>query len=152
MTGDSTALYRLFDAEERLLYVGISLGPATRFRAHASRDWWLDVAKSTLEWWPDLETAKAAEKLAIETERPIHNRALTVPPGNHAQRCAVIASLRDQLDKAEAHVQVIRRQLLTEVAAACQGAGPGVATEVARYARWSPSHVRKIRDGKVKPT
>lgn len=151
MTAERTALYRFYDSADCLLYVGISLGPATRFRAHASRDWWPGVAKSTLEWWPDLESAKAAEKLAIETERPTHNRALTVPPGNHAQRCTTIASLRNEMDEAEAHVQAIRRQLLAEVVAACQGAGPGVATEVARYARWSPSHVRKIRDGKVKP-
>lgn len=146
-----TALYRLYDRNGVLLYVGITVDPPVRFQAHSSRTWWSEVTRSTLEWWPSLEAAEVAEKRAIETERPIHNRALVVPPGNHAQRCTRIASLRDQMDEAEAYAQDIRRQLLAAVADACQGAGPGVDTEVAQYARWSPSHVRKIRDGKITP-
>lgn len=148
---EETALYRLFSSADELLYVGITLDPSMRFQAHSSRAWWPEVTRSILEWWPSLELAKAAEKRAIETERPIHNRALVVPAGDHAQRCTKIASLRDQMDEAEAYAQSLRNQLLAAVAEACQGAGPGVATEVAQYARWSPAHVRKIRDAKITP-
>lgn len=144
-----TALYRLFNSADELLYAGITLDPSVRFRAHFGRTWWPEVVKSTLEWWPSLEAAAAAEKRVIETERPIHNRALVVPAGDHARRCARIAFLRDQMDEAEACAQTLRGQLLAAVAEACQGAGPGVATEVAQHARWSPAHVRRIRDGKI---
>lgn len=145
----ATALYRLYDTADVLLYTGISLNPPVRFKDHARRSWWQDVARSTLEWLPDLDTALAAEKAAIETERPIHNRALTVPPGDHGERCARIAELRAELDDLEARATHTRQRLMTEVIAATRGAGRGVATEVAAYARWSPAHVRLIRDGKV---
>lgn len=69
-----TALYRLFDAEERLLYVGVAFDPAERWKEHAkSKPWWCDVARKAVEWRESRTDALVAEADAIRTERPLYN-------------------------------------------------------------------------------
>ncbi|MBP5892819.1 GIY-YIG nuclease family protein [Streptomyces scabiei] len=69
-----TALYRCFDADEELLYVGISYDPTARWKQHQSNSpWWRDVAVRTVEWFDDRPAAEAAERKAIQTEGPRHN-------------------------------------------------------------------------------
>lgn len=71
-----TALYRFFDTDDQLLYVGISSNPSIRFRDHGrSKDWWSEVASITLEHWPSRQAALDAEKQAIISERPRWNAA-----------------------------------------------------------------------------
>jgi hypothetical protein len=71
-----TTLYRFYDADDRLLYVGI-----TEHLAHRTRDhrhgalWWDDAVRSTLERFPSRPEAKSAESRAILTEDPLHNKA-----------------------------------------------------------------------------
>jgi predicted GIY-YIG superfamily endonuclease len=68
-------LYRLFDRDGVLLYVGISRQWTTRAKRHAStKSWWRDVAAMTFEELPDREEALAAERRTIFAERPRHNR------------------------------------------------------------------------------
>lgn len=75
-----TALYRAFDAEGALLYVGISFNPLLRVGQHAkSKAWWTEVAKITVAHYPTRAAAAAAERSAIASERPRHNV-------QHAQR------------------------------------------------------------------
>lgn len=146
-----TALYRLYDESDTLLYVGISINPPIRFREHGRRDWWQNVVRSTLEWWPDQQSAEAAEITAIRTEHPLHNRRHLIPHDNCAESFVKIAELRDQLDDAESAVQDIRRELLAEIVRVSRGAGPGIAGEVAKHARWSAAHINAIRKGIVRP-
>jgi len=72
-----TTLYRFFDADDRLLYVGIAGNPGRRFHQHANgpdgKPWWSHVARSTMEHFDTREEAAAAEVAAIVTERPMHN-------------------------------------------------------------------------------
>lgn len=69
-----TALYRLFNIEGRLLYVGITDGPETRWNTHASqKHWWPNVATKTVEWFDTRNDAEAAERRAIYAEAPLHN-------------------------------------------------------------------------------
>lgn len=69
-----TALYRHFDAAGELLYVGISLCAIGRLAQHRmDKQWYQDIARVEVEWLPDRDTALAAEKLAIQTERPRYN-------------------------------------------------------------------------------
>jgi prevent-host-death family protein len=71
-----TALYRLFSAAGRLLYVGISSNPDERLKQHASTaPWWKEVASHAVERHPDRAAAAAAELEAIKTEGPQYNRA-----------------------------------------------------------------------------
>ncbi|MEU3282892.1 type II toxin-antitoxin system Phd/YefM family antitoxin [Streptomyces antibioticus] len=71
-----TALYRLFDANGALLYVGISTQPDTRWTQHASdKPWWPLVQCRKVEWHPDRTAAEAAEREAVRTEEPLYNTA-----------------------------------------------------------------------------
>lgn len=69
-----TALYRHFDAADRLLYVGISLRPTYRLGQHAGGSHWADnIVRVTIEWLPTRPEAIEAERRAIATENPLHN-------------------------------------------------------------------------------
>lgn len=69
-----TTLYRFFDQDEELLYVGISVSPWSRWRQHRhDKPWWCDVATIGLESHPTREAALAAEKVAIQSEHHRYN-------------------------------------------------------------------------------
>lgn len=69
-------LYRFFDAHDRLLYVGITGDPESRFHAHSSdKPWWGHVATIKLERFPSRKALAEAEIIAIQSERPKYNRA-----------------------------------------------------------------------------
>lgn len=68
------ACYRLKDAAGRLLYVGTSWNPDTRFARHAIREWWPDVAERDIRWHDTLADALADEAHAFGNESPLHNR------------------------------------------------------------------------------
>ncbi|GAA2803283.1 DUF6907 domain-containing protein [Streptomyces showdoensis] len=76
---ERTALYRLYDAEDRLLYIGITKNLEQRWTGHkysaTSSKWWPSVSRKVIEWHPTLEAADAAETAAIVQERPAYNRA-----------------------------------------------------------------------------
>jgi len=74
-------LYRHFDAEGRLLYVGISLSAVERLKQHVARAGWsAEIVSITVETHPDREAAMKAERRAVEQERPLYNKML-VPKG-----------------------------------------------------------------------
>lgn len=85
----STDLYRFFDANDRLLYVGISFSAVARASQHRSeKDWWPDVARMEVEHLQTRSAALAAESAAIRTEKPLHNVALNGKPAQKAPwRC-----------------------------------------------------------------
>lgn len=69
-----TALYRHFDDEGRLLYVGISLSPTYRLSQHrVSSAWFVRISRVEVEWFDDRGSAMAAEKHAIKSEKPEYN-------------------------------------------------------------------------------
>lgn len=69
-----TALYRLYDADNQLLYIGITHNPEQRWTGHAfDKPWWPDVARKDLEWYDNRALAEAAEVAAIRTERTLYN-------------------------------------------------------------------------------
>ncbi|NEA22625.1 GIY-YIG nuclease family protein [Actinomadura bangladeshensis] len=69
-----TVLYRFFDADGQLLYVGITDRAGTRWERHMSdQPWWPDVQRQMSEWYPSREQAEAAELTAIREERPLYN-------------------------------------------------------------------------------
>ncbi len=69
-----TALYRWYDADDQLLYVGITNDPHVRQSSHAKKSSWADFAHhARIERHPSRALAEAAEKAAIESERPLFN-------------------------------------------------------------------------------
>lgn len=67
-------LYRHYDSNGTLLYVGRTNNPPARLANHRStQDWWMNVASSRYEQFDTLEELKTAEKAAIESEQPLHN-------------------------------------------------------------------------------
>jgi hypothetical protein len=72
---ERTAVYRLFDPDRRLLYVGISVRALGRMAEHSGdKAWWTRVATITLAWFDSRAAAEAEETRAIQAERPAHNR------------------------------------------------------------------------------
>lgn len=68
-------LYRHFDHEGTLLYVGITGDLSTRMQSHGRGKWWSDVddSRTKLDWHWNREQALRAESTAIQTEAPIWN-------------------------------------------------------------------------------
>lgn len=77
----ATAVYRFFDASERLLYVGIAYDPAERWKHHAAvTKWWKDAVDNTIDWYDTRAEAERAELTAIRYEKPVYNKVASVTP------------------------------------------------------------------------
>lgn len=97
-----TALYRLFDAEGRLLYVGIAYNPRARWLGHSStKPWWKQVARREVEWHETRSAALGAEAEAIVNERPLYNIAGAgeLPPPIPRKQRKARTSAPDAADK-----------------------------------------------------
>ena len=68
-----TWLYRYYDADGDLLYVGISNEPNTRMTRHATAEWFITAVATFYECFPLRRLAEAAEEMAIAAEDPIYN-------------------------------------------------------------------------------
>jgi predicted GIY-YIG superfamily endonuclease len=74
-----TAVYRLYGADDQLLYIGCTDDPESRWVQHAGdKSWWPKVTRKAVEWRDTREEALAAEAAAIAGEAPewnwTHNR------------------------------------------------------------------------------
>lgn len=83
---DTAEVYRLYDAEDQLLYVGVSNVVERRLRSHSFRtptgsEWWPLVAYCALEFFPIYHLALESERAAIRHELPIYNRRSVVRHG-----------------------------------------------------------------------
>lgn len=69
-----TALYRLWDADDELLYIGISHNPPGRYVQHErDKPWWPAVHRRQESWYDTRQEAEAAERTAIGNELPAYN-------------------------------------------------------------------------------
>lgn len=69
-----TYLYRHFNAENELLYVGISLNAINRLGQHKDNSHWFDlICRVDIQNFNTKEEALDAETLAILNEKPKHN-------------------------------------------------------------------------------
>ena len=67
-------LYRHFDANDNLLYVGVSSRISQRIKEHSIHSsWWQNVSKITLEHFEIRKEVLEAERNAIIAEQPKHN-------------------------------------------------------------------------------
>ena len=73
----NTQLYRHFDSENKLLYVGISLSTFARLSQHKDHsEWFKKIARVSIEHFETRQDAMAAEKKAIKNEDPMFNIAM----------------------------------------------------------------------------
>jgi predicted GIY-YIG superfamily endonuclease len=71
---EATALYRLYDAADVLLYVGATHNPKARWYNHQrERAWWPQVARIEMTWLNSRSEALQAERKVIASEEPLHN-------------------------------------------------------------------------------
>lgn len=69
-----TALYRVYDAGDLLLYVGISNNFGYRWQQHgAVQPWWGEKRRLTVQWYDSRPEAGEAEAAAIKAEKPKYN-------------------------------------------------------------------------------
>lgn len=80
-------VYRHFNKEGKLLYVGSSVSVLTRQAAHRNvSPWFADVATITVEHFPDRASMLRAERSAIVNEKPAHNIAEAVDENGAPRR------------------------------------------------------------------
>lgn len=123
-----TAVYRLYDRNQRLLYVGIAHDTKKRWRQHArDKDWWKQVHWYTAAWHNSRLGAAIEEYCAFRYENPIHNKARDYDrrlgwepgdtPGNHQPRPWRLGLLASAMtlpdggiswDDADPHYAVVR--------------------------------------------
>lgn len=69
-----TAVYRLYDVNKTLLYVGASWDPDLRMKNHeVNSPWWPNVEHMTVAWYRNRKNALGHEAWAITTEAPLYN-------------------------------------------------------------------------------
>lgn len=78
-----TTLYRYFDSEGQLLYVGITKNPFDRQSHHAlNQPWWYEVSAAKFEHFEKRSFALMEEQFVIGTELPRYNKQGPVLPVN----------------------------------------------------------------------
>jgi len=76
-----TTLYRHYDRSGVLLYVGIAIKAASRTNEHRRRShWFYQIETIRLEHFETSADALAAEKVAIDNEKPLHNQRRDFAP------------------------------------------------------------------------
>ena len=74
MKSERTALYRCYDREGALLYIGVAKHFGLRWSRHKGKTpWWDQVHRQTVEWYDSRPEALDAEADAIFAEQPRHN-------------------------------------------------------------------------------
>lgn len=68
-----SAIYRQYDKNGRLLYVGFSDHVFARIAGHSRSPWSQKIARIEITRFDDRDEAIKAERIAISEERPIHN-------------------------------------------------------------------------------
>lgn len=126
-TAAETALYRHFDADGKLLYVGVSLSAVHRLSQHRDHShWFRRIAKMTTEWYPSRSEALDAERMAVRNEHPECNVQL--------KETKAQAEFRLKQEAEQSREQLVRRMVvfkpvysMSEVAAVLgYAAGSGV--------------------------
>lgn len=66
-------VYRIFDADERLIYVGSTVNVFNRLESHKARWWAHQAARVKAKVYATIDAARAAERAAIASENPRWN-------------------------------------------------------------------------------
>ena len=70
----NNVLYRLYDQDGQLLYVGITSDVVARMAGHRADKWWWDeVADKRFDYYETRAELEAVERLSIIQEKPLYN-------------------------------------------------------------------------------
>ncbi|MDJ0460615.1 hypothetical protein [Streptomyces sp. H27-C3] len=150
------AVYRLWDTDGNLLYIGSAYSPGMRAKAHRAKPWWPLAVRRTDEWHPSREAAYVAETVAIEQARPPGNKisgpgAVAVPAqGPKATRSVegdpllIFAELDDLFRELEAEPPAVRFRKLTEIMESLEAASRSARRLLIRQMRGSSMTYRGI--------
>jgi hypothetical protein len=100
----ATALYRFFDRQGQLLYLGITRRLRIRMTEHArdyAETWWPLVSSRTVSWYETRSQAWRTERDAIRTENPPYNVM-------HTARARVPLQARPSRDYGERGIPLLR--------------------------------------------
>ena len=149
-----TALYRFFDADGKLLYVGITGDIRRRWKQHEQgKPWWPSVAEKAVTWHGSRIDAEIAELEAIRDEEPEHN--WQTPNITEEERRQRLRKIRDQIAENEAR----HRWLVTELNEELFYLFPenrgetgkprhGLITDLVKDSGKSRQHITDVRAGK----
>lgn len=91
MTGPVWWVYRHFNRDGGLIYVGLTADPTRRTYNHSRvSPWWSGIARIDWRSFPDRFAARTHEKESIRLERPLYNL-------NHNPDRALAAARRNEL-------------------------------------------------------
>lgn len=146
------AVYRLYDSEGKLLYIGSAYDPAKRSRAHHSKPWWPQVVRREDEWHPSREAAYVAETEAIAETPPPGNKisgpgAVATPapkPKEKATPLFALAEVDAYFKQLEAEPPAIRFRKLTEFMEALEAVYRAERKEIFRQLRADGMTYREI--------
>ena len=134
-TNGQTALYRHFDAEGRLLYVGVAANPLRRLAQHEKHAAWFGaVAEIKIEWFASRPKALRAELSAIGKEQPLHNVVHQVPQA---------AAQPDPSDQIGATIRAINAWLIET------GISINTAAKAAKISERTAANVLRNQEGTI---
>ncbi|MFF3998600.1 GIY-YIG nuclease family protein [Streptomyces cyaneofuscatus] len=161
-----TALYRFFDSDDVLLYVGITNMPQVRWAAHTMKPWWKQVARKEVVWFENRAAAAQAEVGAIRREEPKYNIAnawyaepkrpgvaavpvqrqsssrMTAVPGARSEADQELAAAAEAWRKSRAELDAANAELRALlIRGRAEGLGP---SEMARLSGFTREWVSKI--------
>lgn len=103
-SNDPTYVYRLYDADGDLLYVGVAFEPEKRWKQHReTARWWPHVVRREAVLYPTRREAFDAELRAIKSERPKHNTQGSERPYMPAPRVAPTFDVRGRVLRIRHH-------------------------------------------------
>jgi hypothetical protein len=147
-----TALYRLYDQDGQLLYLGIAHNLATRWRQHSkTQPWWPAVIRKDITWYDNRVTAELREQWAIAAEGPLFNK--TLPPWRVGFSSSAQAGIRETHERLATEVfEALEHGCDLEDVARAAGWSPRyvIALGEKRRSPWTREYIAQIRDGKVK--
>lgn len=94
------AIYRIYDRDGLLLYIGKTVDPGNRIRDHrADKPWWKEVARIDIEHVRDSVDLGRIEAQAIRNERPLYNVAMQG-----------LGGLRQSIDERRAEMRAAKKR------------------------------------------
>lgn len=97
-----TAVYRFYDSENNLLYVGMTHDLDERWATHERiQPWWLDVVRREFTWYDTRAAAEEVETTAAAVEKPRYHRI-----GNRTASGEVDQRMATEIERAMQAVSV----------------------------------------------